>query len=129
MIKKRGKPISFDAMVKFFMKSYDIPTRKDIEKIINRLEIFETLIRSQIEMMQSVPKDGEKVKTIRKKSSMTATDLVMEAVSQNKQGVTFNKIQSSTGFDAKKIRNIIYRMDKLGKITRKSRGVYVATPS
>jgi hypothetical protein len=127
MVKKRGKPISFDAMVKFFMKSYEIPTRRDVEKILLRLERFENLIRTHLDTMQAAAKDGDRSKSIRKKSSMTATDLVMEVVTQNKQGVTFNKIQSSTGFDAKKIRNIIYRMDKLGKITRKSRGIYIST--
>ena len=30
MPKKRGKPVSFDAMIKFFMRQYNIPTKKDV---------------------------------------------------------------------------------------------------
>jgi len=33
-------------------------------------------------------------------------------------------IQSQTGFEEKKIRNILYRLHRNGKIKRKSRGVY-----
>ena len=31
MIKKKGKAVSFDAMVKFFMQYYDLPTKADID--------------------------------------------------------------------------------------------------
>ncbi len=34
MARKKGKSISFDAMVKFFMQYYNIPTRKDIDKLM-----------------------------------------------------------------------------------------------
>jgi DNA-binding transcriptional regulator PaaX len=38
----------------------------------------------------------------------------------------FAEIQAKTGFDEKKIRNIIFRLNKTGKIKRKTRGIYVA---
>ena len=45
MPKKRGKTISFDAMVKFFMQSYDIPTKKDVDKLMAKLDRLEILIK------------------------------------------------------------------------------------
>jgi len=45
MAKKKGKSVSFDAMVKFFLQYYNIPTRNDIIKLmdkIDRLEIQKT---------------------------------------------------------------------------------------
>jgi hypothetical protein len=41
--------------------------------------------------------------------------------------VGFADIHAKTGYAEKKVRNTIYRLHRLGKITRKSRGVYVAT--
>ena len=44
MPKKKGKMISFDAMVKFFMQNYDIPTKKDVDKLMAKLERLENLV-------------------------------------------------------------------------------------
>ena len=35
MVRKKGKAISFDAMVKFFMQNYDIPTKKDVDRVVD----------------------------------------------------------------------------------------------
>ncbi len=56
---------------------------------------------------------------------MTASDIVLEAVKRSKKGVDFNQLQSKTGFEDKKLRNIIFRLNKLKKIKRKSRGIYI----
>jgi predicted transcriptional regulator of viral defense system len=89
---KKGKTISFDAMVKFFMQNYNIPTKKDVES----------------------------------KTAVTAVDMVFDAIKRSRQGLGFSDIQAKTGFGDKKIRNIIFRLNKTGKIKRKSRGIYVA---
>ena len=44
MPRKKGKSISFDAMVKFFLHTYEIPTKRDVEKLIARLDRLETLM-------------------------------------------------------------------------------------
>ena len=123
MARKKGKATSFDAMVKFFMQNYEIPTKRDVDKILARIERLETLIRS-------APGSGRKRKvsakngSIQKKYPLTATDKVLRVVKRNRNGVSFTAMQSKTGFEEKKLRNIIFRLDKLGKIKRKSRGVY-----
>ena len=43
---KKGKTISFDAMVKFFMQNYNIPTKKDVDKVMAKLDRLENLIES-----------------------------------------------------------------------------------
>ncbi len=123
MARKKGKATSFDAMVKFFMQNYEIPTKRDVDKILARIERLETLIRS-------APGSGGKRKisgprgSIQKKYPLTATDKVLRVVRRSRNGVSFAAIQSKTRFEEKKLRNIIFRLDKLGKIKRKSRGVY-----
>ena len=61
----------------------------------------------------------------RRKTSLTAVDIVLDTIRRSKQGIDFAQIQAKTGFDEKKIRNIIFRLNKTGKIKRKSRGVYI----
>jgi DNA-binding transcriptional regulator PaaX len=44
-------------------------------------------------------------------------------------GKGFGDIQIQTGFGEKKLRNIIFRLHKTGKIKRKTRGIYIDNKS
>jgi len=117
---KRKAP-SFDAMVKFFMRQYDIPTKKDVDRLMAKLDRLENLIKQS-----AVSPDNAGIRIGRRKTALTAIDVVLDAIKRSKQGIGFASIQAKTGFDGKKIRNIIFRLNKIGKIKRKSRGVYIA---
>ena len=121
MPKRKGKAPSFDAMVKFFMRQYNIPTKKDIDRLIVKLDRLENLIKRS-----AMHSDHASVRIGRYKTAMTAIDIVLDAIKRSKQGIDFAAIQAKTGFDEKKIRNIIFRLNKTGKIKRKSRGIYIA---
>jgi hypothetical protein len=122
MAKKKGKSVSFDAMVKFFMHNYNIPTRQDIERLGARLDRIERLIVSEGAGKNRRNAAG---KTDAKQPITTASDIVHEVIRRYKDGVGFAEIQMQTGFGEKKLRNIIFRLNKLGKIRRKSRGIYI----
>lgn len=128
MAVKKGKSVSFDAMVKFFMQTYNIPTKKDVDKLMAKLDRLEKLIKEV-----AAPKKRAVVarKTARSeaeigRSPMTASDMVLQIVRDSKQGIGFPEIKAKTGFEEKKLRNIIFRMNKIGKIKRKERGIYMA---
>ena len=121
MPKRRGKAPSFDAMVKFFMQQYNIPTKKDVDRLMVKLDRLESLIK-QLAMNP----DSAAVRIGRRKTALTAIDIVLDAIKRSKHGIGFTAIQAKTGFDEKKIRNIIFRLNKVGRIKRKSRGIYVA---
>ncbi len=130
MAKKRGKSISFDAMIKFFMQYYNIPTRQDIDKLMAKMDRLEILIKSSAISGKGRGTSG--IKTARGKAStgrsaMTSFDMALEVIKRFRNGVGFAEIQSRTGFGDKKLRNIIFRLHKMGKIVRKSRGVYIAS--
>jgi hypothetical protein len=122
MPRKKGKSISFDAMVKFFLHTYDIPTKRDVEKLIVRLDRLETLITSA----PAAAAGGRRKVARRRTGGVPAADAVLDAIKRSRQGLKFADIQTKTGYPDKKIRNIIFRLNKLGKIKRHSRGVYVA---
>ncbi len=55
----------------------------------------------------------------------TATEAVLKIIRQSKKGVDIAKLKEKTGFNDKKIRNIVHRASKQGKIKRSGRGIYV----
>ena len=130
MAKKKGKSISFDAMVKFFMQYYNIPTKKDIEKLVERMDRLEKVIKES-----ELYSKGRRISTLNSstkttsasRSAATSSNTVLEVIKRFKKGVGFSEIQERTGLGEKKLRNIIYRLHKMKKIGRKSRGIYIAS--
>ncbi len=121
MARKRSKAVSFDAMVKFFMQAYDIPTKKDVRLILDRLDRLERMVSG----LGSRRRRG--VSTGKKSGTQTASDVVLEVIRSSNQALGLSQIQARTGFGEKKLRNIIFRLHKQGKIRRVSRGIYTAS--
>ena len=130
MARKKGKTVSFDAMVKFFMQYYNIPTKKDIEKLVERMDRLEKVIKES-----ELYSKGRRISTSKSsketrsasRSAATSSNMVFEVIKRFKKGVGFSEIQERTGLGEKILRNIIYRLHKMKKISRKSRGIYVAS--
>ena len=123
MRKNKSKSVSVDAMVKFLMNQYSIPTAKDVEQVTRQLDRIELMLKGikndlARSASSSVKGQGRKTKT--------ASDTVFDVVKRTKKGIGFAGIQSKTGFDDKKLRNIIFRLNKLNKIKRVQRGLYVS---
>jgi len=124
MAKRRGKQVSFDAMVKFFMQYYNIPTKKDFDRLMDKMDLLEQLIKASVKRGRGAGPAGGRPSG--GKSATTATDMALEVIKRFRKGVGFAEIQARTGFGEKKLRNIIFRLNKEGRIVRKSRGVYIA---
>ena len=129
MAKKKGKSVSFDAMVKFFLQYYNIPSRNDIDKLMAKMDRLEMLIKSSAMTGRGKSVSGVRASKSRAstgRTTITSTDRALEVIKRFKKGVGFADIQARTGFEEKKLRNIIYRLHKMGKIVRKTRGLYIA---
>ena len=61
----------------------------------------------------------------KKASPVTATDRILRIVKRSKKGVDVPTLKKKTGFDDKKVRNIVFRASKEGKIKKSGRGIYV----
>jgi hypothetical protein len=124
MVKKKRKAISFDAMIKFFIQQYDIPTKQDVTRLMERMDRLEKLIRASViagkrgSASAGKDKNGEPV--------IKSIDIVFDVICKFNEGVDFEGIKAATGFDDKKIRNIIFRLHKIKKVSRKHRGIYIA---
>jgi len=128
MARKKGKPVSFDAMVKFFMQTYGIPTKKDVDKLMERMDRLETLIKSGASAgaRRRTANKASTSKAPKEAGRATASDTVLDIVQRSKNGIDFSDIQKKTEYPEKKLRNIIFRLNKLKKIQRKDRGIYTA---
>jgi hypothetical protein len=58
-------------------------------------------------------------------SKQTATDQVLKVIKGSKEGVDTATLMKKTGFNQKKVTNILQRTYKMGKIKRVGKGVYV----
>ncbi|MFO8085254.1 MAG: hypothetical protein R6U27_13150 [Desulfobacterales bacterium] len=111
------RPKSFDTMVKYFLRYYNIPTKKDMDKLNAKMDRLETLISNS---------NGRKFSGgYRSRFGNTASGVVLEVIKEAGDGIRFSELQDQTGFNEKKLRNIVFRLNKLGKIRPKSRGVYI----
>ncbi len=127
MTKRKGKSVSFDAMVKFFMHNYQIPTKNDLEKLMLKIDRLEKLMETILDNKNFKHSGKNNINKVANLSPLTAQDTVLDVIKHFKNGVGFKDIQEKTGFEEKKLRNIIYRLNSLGQIERVSRGKYIAT--
>jgi hypothetical protein len=131
MTKRSGKSVSFDAMIKFFMIRFEIPTRQDIQRIVNRLDQLEKTIKKSAVCGKPKRSGSSKVSGGNTHISgsgqkLNASDVILKAIKGSAQGLGYAGISEITKFDEKKIRNILHRLHKTGKIQRKQRGLYIA---
>ena len=75
---------------------------------------------------KAVTKKASKKTSTKKATSKTATDTVLSIIKRSKKGLNTAALEKKTNFDAIKVRNIIFRLKRQGKIQSKSRGIYVA---
>ncbi len=102
---------------------------KRLEKLIKAVEKSEKAKVTKASKAKSVkakpakkaPKAPAKKKTVK----ATATDQVLNIINKLKRGVDTATLMKKTGFNQKKVTNILQRTYKQGKIKRADRGVYV----
>jgi predicted Rossmann fold nucleotide-binding protein DprA/Smf involved in DNA uptake len=62
-----------------------------------------------------------------KTAKLTATDQVLKIINRSKKGVNIKTLMKKTGFNQKKVTNILQRTFKQGKIKRVGKGIYVSS--
>ncbi|MCF6249234.1 MAG: phasin family protein [Desulfobacula sp.] len=107
----------WEGFIKLILNRLDIPTKEDISLLHDRLDKLEQLLYQK----QPITRKQNKKEAVKRKN---ASSIVLEVVANHPDGTNFKTIKAATGFDDKKIRNIIFRLDKIKKIKRVKRGIY-----
>ena len=102
---------------------------ESLMKAVDRIEKAQTAkAKNPTPKARTVKKVAAKNAPAKKKrSKLTATDKVLSIINRSKKGVSVQALIKKTGFDQRKIANILFRVSTMGKIKTVSRGVYVGT--
>ena len=103
---------------------------KRLEKLIKAHEPIpkakKVTKKKAVKKTKTVKKAPAKKAPAKKKATqVTATDKILQIVKRSKKGVDVSTLKKKTGFDDKKVRNIVFRASKEGKIKKSGRGIYV----
>ncbi|NIV99136.1 hypothetical protein GWN26_08305 [Candidatus Saccharibacteria bacterium] len=98
------------------LKAYEKPQRPKAARKVKRKTV----------KAKTKPRAVAKKTTRRKRApQMTATEQILKIVRRSRKGVNVPTLKAKTGFQDKKVRNIIFRASKEGKIKKVGRGIYV----
>ena len=60
-----------------------------------------------------------------KAEKVTAADTVLAIIKRSRNGIDEATLRNKTGFEGRKVRDIIYKLKKKGKIKSEQKGIYV----
>ena len=103
---------------------------KELTKLANQTEKLAAALGKAKKPAAKSVKTKTKAKAVTKKApakvaKKTDTDKVLAIINRSKKGVDTATLMKKTGFDQKKVRNMLNRTYKQGKITRVEKGIYV----
>ena len=90
-------------------------------KAAARKSVTRKIVKTKIIKKAPAKKEAVKKTTLQ----ATATEQILGIIKRFKKGVDVPTLKKKTGFDDKKVRNIVFRASKEGKIKKSGRGVYV----
>ena len=96
-------------------KDYEVAETQDAVKLRKR----------KTAAAASKAKAAKKAPSKKKVETTTAVNTVFNIISRSKKGVDTATIMEKTGYNRKKVANIIFKLSKQGKIKSLQRGVYV----
>jgi hypothetical protein len=126
-MKKKRKTYSMDTMMRFFLQYYNIPTKKDIDKVLTRIDRLEGVIRNMERdglTGDSRSRSSKKSKPDKVRGRITATDKILAILRDAPNGIDVSGLKTISGYEDKKVRNIVFRLQKRGTIQRIGRGTY-----
>jgi putative endonuclease len=96
---------------------------KDVRALGNKIDMLLAAAGKKAKATKRVP--TKKAPAKKRVGKLTATDKVLRIIKGSKKGVDGPTLVKKTGFNDKKIQNILFRNYKLGRIKRVDRGKYV----
>jgi hypothetical protein len=98
------------------------PKRKKVSKAATKAKTGKKPARAAA--VKAAKKPAQKAAKKKAAGTATDTDKVLEIIGRSKKGVSTATITGKTGFNQKKVANIVYRLRKQGKIDSVEKGVY-----
>jgi predicted Rossmann fold nucleotide-binding protein DprA/Smf involved in DNA uptake len=97
-----------------------VPTKKPKAKAVKKKAVKKAPAR-KVAAKKAAPKKA----LPKKPKPATAVDTVLAIIRRSKKGVGMAALMEKTGYNQKKIANLVFKLRKQGKIKSVDRGVYV----
>ncbi len=137
---------TWEGLLKMFLEGFEIPSIEDIKGLMQRVDRLEAMVEALAgnnkngpapqtaeepaqepvgDHSWDAPLTGREPEDMPRKTGRgSAGEIVLGVIADHPKGTNFKTIRAATDFDDKKLRNIIFRLDKTGKIKRVKRGIY-----
>ena len=103
--------------------------KKDLQALSKGLQTLakkaEALAKQLGKAEPAKAKAVKKAPVKKKAAGLTDTDKVLNIIKRSKKGVSVQSLIKTTGFNAKKIANIVHKAFKEAKIKRAGKGIYI----
>ena len=100
---------------------------KDLKKLTQKTERMITRLKKSDRAQAAKKPKGKAIKKAiaKKPAKLSASDTVLAIIKRSRKGVDTVALRKKTGFQGRKIGDIIYRLKKQGKIKGLGKGLYV----
>ncbi len=100
---------------------------KDLKKLTQKTEkMMKQLEKPKKAQAAKKPKaKAVRKTTVKKPTRVSASGTVLAIVKRSRKGIDTATLEKKTGFEGRKIRDIIFRLRKQGKIKSERKGLYV----
>ena len=97
---------------------------KTLDRLLKTVEKGEKPKAKPTKKATAAKVPAKKAPAKKKAAQPTATDKILKIIRGSKKGVDAPTLVKKTGFNQKKVRNILFRTYKQGKIKRIDKGIY-----
>jgi hypothetical protein len=111
---------NFESLISSFLVKLDLATKSDVQSLMERIDHLEQIIESIAKMSNNKP-----IHKTKAGQSQRVSDQVLEILGKNKVPMTYTELKEISSLDEKSLRNVIYRLNKLGRIETVKRGQYI----
>jgi predicted Rossmann fold nucleotide-binding protein DprA/Smf involved in DNA uptake len=101
------------------------PTKKPKAKVAKKAPVKKVAAKKVAVKKAPAKKAAPKKAVPKKAKPVTAVDTVLAIIKNSKKGVNMAALMEKTGYNQKKIANLVFKLRKQGKIKSVDRGVYV----
>ena len=97
----------------------------DLNKAAKQVENLASKLEAQTKATRPLKKTTGRAVSKKTANQPTAADTVLGIVKRYKKGANMATIKQKTGYDNKKIHNLVYKLKQQGEIISETKGVYV----
>lgn len=96
-----------------------------LEKLANSISAVKTAPKAKKAASKSAAKKTKKAAVKTDRQGPTSLEVVLDLIKTADDGINTATLEKKTGFNTKKVQNVIFKLKKKGQITTKSKGIYI----